>query len=140
MAGTAAVVGVVSAIVGAGATYYQSQQAADDREKEKKRLEEQRQREIQLHIERTDTLASKQRALFAASGVRVESGSPLAVIEETQNKAEQERQDILNMYGYQSDALGSEASRIETTGYAETGGTLLAGTSQFAADPYNPFA
>lgn len=136
MGGTAAVVGIISTIVTAGGSAYKLHQAAEDRRDEKKRLKKQQQRQMQLHSEKEDALKGKQRAMFAASGVDVGQGSPLAVWEETEQKAEQERADILESYGYQADALGSSASRLDTTAAAEAGGTLLSGASAFATNPY----
>jgi hypothetical protein len=142
MGGTAAVIGLVISVIGAGTAVYQSQQAADAAEDEAKRMEEMAKRDAEIHREQSEKLTAKQRALYAASGVKVGAGSPLAVIARSQAEAEEERQEILKGYGFRSDALRSGASRIRTSGYLTGVGTLLGGTATYAASPYakNPFA
>lgn len=140
MAGSAAVITAVVAVVSAAGTVYTMEQAADDRREEEKRLKQQAEREARLHTERSEKLIGKQRALFAASGVRVDSGSPLAVLKDTEEKAASERAEILKAYGYKADALGSEASRLSTQGYVSGSSTLLSGAADFSANPQNPFA
>lgn len=142
MGGTAAVVGLVISIIGAGGAVYQSRQAAEAAEDEEKRLKEMAKRDAEIHQEQSEKLTAKQRALYAASGVKVGVGSPLAVIARSQAEAEEERQEILKGYGFRRDALRSDASRVRTSGYLTGVGTLLGGTASYAASPYakNPFA
>ena len=138
MAGTVA---VIVAVVGAVRTAYSAHQAAEDRDDAKDQLEKQARRDAEIHAEETERLTAKQKALYAASGVRVDEGSPLAVIAETQRKAEEERNAILQGYGYQGDRLSTEADRIRTTGAFSVAGTLLGGAATYAASPNakNPF-
>lgn len=142
MGGTAAVVGLVISVIGAGAAVHQSMEAAEAREDEEKRMAEMAKRDAEIHREQSEKLTAKQRALYAASGVKVGAGSPLAVIARSQVEAEEERQEILRGYGFRRDALRSDASRIRTSGYLTGAGTLLGGTATYAASPYakNPFA
>lgn len=142
MGAVPAIIGLVISVVSAGAAYHQSQQAADAREDEKDRMKEMAQRDAEIHREESAKLTAKQRALFAASGVKVDEGSPLAVIAKSQADAEEERQEILRGYGFRADALQTDADRIRTSGYATAGGTLLSGVANYAASPYakNPFS
>ncbi len=142
MAQAAAVIGLVVAIVGAGSSIYQGMQAADAREEEKDRMEGMAKRDAEVLMEESKKLTAKQRALFAASGVKVGEGSPLAVIAKSQADAEEERQEILNLYGFRSKSLTIDADRIRTSSYMTGAGTLLSGVSNYASSPYasNPFA
>ena len=142
MAAAAAVIGLVVSVASAGVAYHQSQQAAEAREDEKDRIEDMAKRDAEIHMEESEKLTAKQRALFAASGVKVDEGSPLAVIAQSQADAEEERQEILKGYGFRGDALQTDADRIRTSGYATAGGTLLGGVANYAASPYasNPFS
>jgi hypothetical protein len=105
-------------------------------------MEEMAKRDAEIHREQSEKLTAKQRALYAASGVKVSAGSPLAVIARSQAEAEEERQEILKGYGFRSKALRQDASRTRTSGYLTGAGTLLGGVSNYAASPYakNPFA
>lgn len=135
--GTAAVViGVVTALVGAGSAIHQAGQASDARDDQAKLLEEQAERDAAIQLANTEKLTAKQRALYAASGVRVDVGSPLAVIAATERKAAEERAEILKGYGRRADALRTDADRIQTGGYASGTGTLLGGAADFAESPY----
>jgi hypothetical protein len=142
MGTAAAVIGLVSALVGGASAYHQSQKAADARDDARDQMKLQAQRDAEIHMRDTEKLTSKQRALYAASGVKVDDGSPLAVILASQADAEEERQAIAQGYGYRTDALGKDANAIRTTGYLNTAGTLLGGAATYASSPYgkNPFA
>lgn len=138
----AAVAAVTIAVIGAGATAYSTHQAAEAREDEADRMKDEGKRAAEVHRRQTERLTSKQRAAYAASGVRVGEGTPLAVIEATQRDADEEREEILKGYGYRSDALKKDASRIRVSGYSSAAGTLLGGAAGYASSPYakNPFA
>jgi len=142
MATAAVIVGAAGALFGAGATAYSAHQAADERERKEKALKEQAQRDAEIHKQRTAAILGKQKAAYAASGVEVDEGSPLAVITETQQQAEEERKAILKNYEYREDTLTRAASRIRTSGYSSAFGTLLGGAADYASSPYavNPFA
>lgn len=141
MAGTAAVVTAITAAAGAGTAVYQANQAAKDRDDAKDRLREQRNREAAILEDEADKLKSKQRAAYAASGVVVDQDSPLAVIEQSQKDAAEQRDAVLKGYDYKASDLSKEASRARTSGYATAAGTLLTGVGDYAANPYttNPF-
>ena len=138
----AATVAVVAFVVGAGSQIYSAHESAKDRDDARDRLKKQAKRDAEIHSEESKALRSKQIALYAASGVRVDDGSPLAVIEESQRRAEEERESILEGFGYREDALSDEASRIRVSGYSGAAGTLLGGAATYATSPYakNPFA
>ena len=138
MAGTVAVIGFVIAAAGTAYSAHQAGKATDD---EADRLEKQARRDAEIQREETERLTSKQRALYAASGVRVDEGSPLAVTAETQRKAEEERNAILEGYGYREDALRTDADRTRVSGYSSAAGTLLGGAATYSASPSakNPF-
>jgi hypothetical protein len=142
MGGTAAVIGLVISVIGAGASAYSAHQAGEARDDEADRMERMAKRDAEIHREQSEKLTAKQRALYAASGVKVGAGSPLAVIAASQVESEEERQEILRGYGFRIDALRTDASRTRTSGYLTGVGTLLGGVSNYAASPYakNPFA
>ena len=138
MAGTAVIIGtIVSAATGAYTTY----KSAQDRDDAEDQLKKQAKRDAEVLSENAEILKKKQIAAYAASGVRVDVGSPLAVIEESQRKAEEERSAILEGYGNRGDTLSTEASRIRVGGYSGAASTLLSGATSYATSPnfVNPF-
>ena len=141
MGTAAAVIGLVSALVGAGTAYHQSQQAAEARDDAADQMEKQATRDSEILEKESERLTAKQRALFAASGVRVDEGSPLAVIAASQAEAQAERDAVMQGYSYRIGAMEDDASAIRTTGYLTTAGTLLGGAATYATSPYarNPF-
>ena len=59
MGGTAAVVGLVISVIGAGASAYQAHQAAEARDDEADRMEEMAKRDAEIHREQSEKLTGK---------------------------------------------------------------------------------
>ena len=142
MAGTAAVVGAIGSLAGAGAMIYSGQQQKKDREDEEDRLEKQKARDVDIHKDKTRRLLGAQKAAYAASGVRVGQDTPLAAYYTTKREAEEEREAIKKGYGFRSDVLQTAAKRHGLYGWASGAGTLLKGIGDYSSSPYarNPFA
>ena len=136
MGGTAAVVGAIATVVGAGGQVYKSFQAASDRERAQKQLKKEQKQAKELHKDRTRRLLGAQAAAYGASGVRGGEGTPLDVHQETAAEAAKERDAIMKGYDYQSDVLQREEDRLRMGGLMSGGGTLLSGGARMAADPY----
>ncbi len=142
MGGTAAVIGIIGTVIGAGGTLYKTYQEHEHAEKQEKRLKKERQRAAMLHDEKVKRLVGTQLAQYGAAGVRVGEGTPLDVIEETREKGEEERRAILEGYGYDIDAWRDRQRASIWEGGIGAGGTLLSGVGEYAKSPYakNPFA
>ena len=142
MGATSAIVMGIGTLIGGGAAVYSATQQQKQAKSEEKRVEETKDRDIMLQQQEEDKLVGRQRAAFGASGVRVGSGTPLAVVESTRDEAAQEREAILKGYGYDVDRARREAGVYGTQAIAEGAGTLLTGVGQYAKSPYakNPFA
>lgn len=144
MATTAAVV----AIVGAGAAAYSSYEsgrrqksmaedkARDDRAAaaaEAKRLEEQREEEARIHRKETALLLDKQRGAYAAAGIKVDTGAPLTVRQETKKERDLELKSILKGYGYQ-------IGKTKATGEASATNALNAGSAAYTQGMFQGFS
>lgn len=142
MGGTAAAIGIVSTVISAGGAVYKKYQERSDLKKAEDRLRKQGQRESKIHRKRTRQLLGAQKAAYGASGVRTETGTPLEMIDLTEQEARRERRDIEKGYGYRQDILDTAARRAGITGGIQAGGTLLSGAGEYASSPYarNPFA
>lgn len=128
---TVVMMGLATA-VSAGATAYsahQKKEAADDQADE---LDRRLKMEVKQMDEDAKSLKSRQRAAYAAAGVELEEGTPLAVIEHTQNAARQDREEVLRRGKYTSETIRDEGSDIWTTGMWNTAGTLLGGSAKTA--------
>ena len=133
MAGTAAIVGAVATLVTAGGQIYQSWQAAEDAEDQERQLKKERKRAAMIHDRETRRFIGSQRTAYAASGVVVDEGTPLAVVRETERLAGEERQAILEGYDARIKSLRTEQRRLRVGGMLKAGGTLLGGIGTFGA-------
>ena len=133
MAGTAAVIGAVVTVVTAGGQLYQAWQASEDAEEQERQLRRERQRAAEIHDRDLRRFIGSQRAAYAASGVVVDEGTPLAVVRETERLGEEERRAILEGYDARISSLRTERRRLMVGGMMGAGGTLLGGVGAFAS-------
>lgn len=138
----AASAGIVSMVIAAGTAAYQGYTSSRDKDRAEDQLQDERKDELKLHDKRAKRIEGSQRAAFGASGVDVNAGTPLEVIDMTRQEAQEEREAIMQGYDFRSDTLKTEASRIRTGAAAKVGGTLLTGVGEYMERPgaTNPFA
>ena len=90
-----------------------------------------------MHMRNAGKMVGQQRAAYAASGVTVDVGSPLAVMDETNRVADAEHYNILREGQLQSDALRGDAQLMRMGAQnIQTGATLSAvgqGLSSFSS-------
>lgn len=141
MGATAALGGALATLVAGGATAYSMHQAAKDRDKEADRQKKEDKINAKMQKDKTRRLLGMQRAAYGKAGVNPDVGSPLAVIEDTRDRARRERDYIKKGKLHRAEALETEADRLRTNSMFAVGGSLLKGTSSYAASPYakNPF-
>lgn len=92
------------------------------------------QKENQLR-QKTAALLSTQKARFGASGVRLDSGSPLQVMEDTQSMGEVDAQRVRQTYLDQAQASDDQASllRAQASDYESAGSRAIFGSVLGAA-------
>ncbi len=82
-----------------------------------------------MHMRNAKKMVGRQRAAYAASGVVVDIGSPLDVIDETNRIAEAERFNIITEGERQSAALRGEAALLSMGAQAAITGSTISGAS-----------
>ncbi len=125
---TGTIITGAAAAIGAGGVLYSAHQRKQAQREQASELEDRLEYEAERREREEEKLLSRQRAAYAASGVRLE-GTPLEVIKYTQEEASREREELLRRGQYTADLMREEASDIWTTGMWNTTGTLLSGVS-----------
>ncbi len=130
MGATAAIATGAAALIGAGSAAYsahKSKERAEDQEREIKRRTKKEQERL---AEEKEALKGRQRAAYAAAGMDIRKGTPLAVIEETERIYREEHKEVGKRGRYASNIAKREGRDLWTTGMFDTAGTLLGGAAR----------
>ncbi|RKX27486.1 MAG: hypothetical protein DRP45_00955 [Candidatus Zixiibacteriota bacterium] len=85
---------------------------------------------VYMHARDTQKVMGAQKAAYAASGVKVDTGSPLDVMDETSRIAEAEQYNIRREGQQKSAALKGEAGLLRMGAQSQITGSTLSGASQ----------
>lgn len=120
------VIGVIGAVIGAASAVNQANAAKDTKRKAAAAAAAKAEAEAKRQRQATETLVSRQRALYAASGATLE-GSPLEVMDITLDEAAAEREQIRMLGGLSSDIYHDAGNAAYSQGMGNAAGFLFSG-------------
>ena len=132
MGATATIVTGIAAIAGAGGAAYAGIKAKERAEDQADEIERRTRYEQERMREEGERLKGRQRAAYAASGVRVDEDTPLAVVQETQREVERDIREVGRRGYYAADVARTEGRDLFTGAMWQAGGTLLGGGARTA--------
>lgn len=121
-----ATIALASAIISGVGTVYAGMQAKKQANREAEALKKEAEQKARARIKEGQRLASRQRALFAKSGVVVDADTPLLVVEETLSDAEEDARQLRENYATRASIRRSEGRSAFNAG-------LIGGAAQIGS-------
>lgn len=126
----AGAIGLAGTLIGVWSAYDTGKSAKEDKDDAADLAIREAEEAAKKQLQETEQILSTQQAAYASGGVSLE-GTPLFVIEETNRKAAEERELILELGGYRSSALRNQGASLYTQGLGKAAGSFLTGTGKW---------